>query len=362
MSKQKFMVVSGFLGAGKTTSMLALTRYINSSGKKASIIANDLGMNQVDANFSMMTNLSVTEMSDVCICYQMDNVVDRLHRLQRTENPDLIMSDIPGCGVGALDHVYHELANNHKEDFTLAPFSVIVDPKRLKMLMNPESDTSLPRELFYLMEIQLEEADLVLLNKMDLLTEPETEEMLAYLRKVCPDAEVFPISAKNGTNIDKWAALALNEKAKLKDVPFDGLDQDKFMTAEGLLAWYNRRLIADSTDGNKKDMNVFVSDLVEEIKGRLIKAGCNIPHLKIFANSGEDYTKVSLIGVECESEYAKMMKDPSESVRVIINARAVAKSKQLDHLMNEALVAAAEKSALTPNVFFTECFSVLDPK
>ena len=47
MSKRRFMVVSGFLGAGKTTTMLALTRYINNHGKRAAIIANDLGASNI---------------------------------------------------------------------------------------------------------------------------------------------------------------------------------------------------------------------------------------------------------------------------------------------------------------------------
>lgn len=362
MKKQRFMVVSGFLGAGKTTSMLALTKFINSSGGKACIITNDLGANLVDTNFSLLSSFSVTEMPNQCICYQMDNVVDRLNRLNRTENPDLIMSDIPGCGVGALDHVYHELANNHADTFSLAPFSVVVDPKRLRMHMNRGVDNSLPSELFYLMDVQMAEADVILLNKIDLLSEAELEELIAYLEKTCPDTEIVPISALHDTNIDKWADLALNEQTKLKDIPFDSLDQEKFMAAEGLLAWYNRRLVAETTDKSKKDMNVFVSDLLEGIRGRLIAEGGDVPHLKIFANSGEDYAKVSLIGVDCEPEYAKAMETATDSVRVVINARAVMSSKRLDSLMSEALVAAADKSSLGTQVFFTECFGVLDPK
>lgn len=357
MSKQRFMVVGGFLGAGKTTSMLALTRYINSSGKKACIITNELGMNQVDTNFSMKSNFSITEVPDKCICWVMDDVVDKLNRLRRTENPDLIMSDIPGCGVGALDHVYHVLANNHANEFSLAPFTAIVEPKRLKMLMNHNTDKTLPDELSYLLEIQLAEADLILLNKIDLLSKPEIEEMIGFLRKLCPGTEIIPISAREEINIDQWAAHSLQEAAKLKQIT---LDMDKFVAAENLLAWYNRKLSAESADGNKKDMNVFISDLIAGVRERLVKVGGNIPHLKIFANSGEDYTKVSLTGVECEVEFARKMKNDTESLRVIINARAAANTSVLDSLMHEALVAAAKKSALNTNVFATECFSVMD--
>ena len=60
MSKKRFMVVSGFLGAGKTTTMLALTRYINNHGKKAAIIANDLGAsNIIDAEYSSRYDVEV---------------------------------------------------------------------------------------------------------------------------------------------------------------------------------------------------------------------------------------------------------------------------------------------------------------
>lgn len=351
------MVVSGFLGSGKTTGMLALTGHINSTGGKACIITNELGMNQVDTNFSLRSNFSVTEIPDKCICWVMDDLVDKLNRLRRTENPNLIMSDIPGCGVGALAHVYHVLERKHAREFALAPFTVMVDPGRLKELMRHNADKTLPDELGYIMETQLAEADLILLNKIDLLSEAEIDEMLAFLREWHPETEIIPISARNGINIDKWASVVLTEGSKLKETP---IDMDKFVAAESLLSWYNRRLSATSADGAGKDMNIFISDLVEGVRERLIKTGSNIPHLKIFANSGEDYTKVSLIGVEREAEFARKMENKAESLRVIINARSTAGTKELDSLMHEAMVAAAGKSALNTNVFSTECFSVMD--
>ena len=63
------MVVSGFLGAGKTTTMLALTRYINNHGKRAAIIANDLGAsNIIDAEYSIRYDVEVTPIAG-CLLY-----------------------------------------------------------------------------------------------------------------------------------------------------------------------------------------------------------------------------------------------------------------------------------------------------
>ena len=105
MDKKRFMVVSGFLGAGKTTTMVALTEYINSTGKHAAIIANDLGANYIiDAEYSDRQNVEVTPIGGDCICYIPDTLIERIERLNR-EPKDLVMSDIPGCGIGALDHV-----------------------------------------------------------------------------------------------------------------------------------------------------------------------------------------------------------------------------------------------------------------
>ncbi|MEI3210508.1 MAG: GTP-binding protein [Lachnospiraceae bacterium] len=99
MDEKRFMVVSGFLGAGKTTTMVALTEYINSTGKHAAIIANDLGANYIiDAEYSDRQNVEVTPIGGDCICYIPDTLIERIERLNR-EPKDLVMSDIPGCGI-----------------------------------------------------------------------------------------------------------------------------------------------------------------------------------------------------------------------------------------------------------------------
>ena len=64
MPKTKYMVTSGFLGAGKTTSMLALAREINARWGKAAILANDLGAgNIVDADYTATSEVLTTSVS-----------------------------------------------------------------------------------------------------------------------------------------------------------------------------------------------------------------------------------------------------------------------------------------------------------
>lgn len=359
MDKTRIMVVSGFLGSGKTTSMLALSKHIDSKIGKACIITNDLGANLVDTNYSMKSTCSITEIPSGCICYQMDNVVDKFRRLKKKHKPNIIMSDIPGCGIGALDHVYHTLNKEYSEEFELAPFTVITDPERLKMIMPENTDINLPSELKYLLTTQLEEADLVVLNKIDLLSKDEIEKYLSFLKKICPNTNVIAISAKNEDNMAEFAALVLKNNAQLKVIT---IDQDKFVAAENLLSWYNRRFTVETLDKKEKPLTPFIEDLIESIRAKLKQNDGNVPHLKIFANNDEDFLKVSLIGVDYEAEFARKLEKNTRNLRVIINARATINSKALNKIMDEALDETAKAYKLDVNVFSTESFGVMDPK
>lgn len=177
MAKTKYMVTSGFLGAGKTTSMLAFARSINARWGKAAILANDLGAsNIVDADFTATSDVLTTSIAGNCICYQHENLVDKLRQLV-AGGATVIFSDIPGCGIGALDHVYLQLAEREGEEFELMPFTCIVDPERLRMLMEGEGNLNLPAEMRFLLDAQMAEADLIVLNKVDLLSSAEVEKL-----------------------------------------------------------------------------------------------------------------------------------------------------------------------------------------
>lgn len=363
MSKIQFMVVSGFLGAGKTTTMIALAEYMTEHYGETAIIANDLGANLVDTNLTHTTGCTVAEIANGCICYQMDNLVDQLRRMRDKHNAIFVMSDIPGCGVGALDHVYHPLAREHSDEFALAPFTVIVDPERLRMIMPEQADINLPSELVYLLKLQLEEADLVVLNKCDLLSEEEVSRYVAFLKTAVPDVPILCISARTREGIPALAEFITTHESELKNfkVDYDG----EFAQAEAKLTWYNRRVFLKTQDDQLINMNDVIDDLIEEIRMGLIERKRNVPHLKTFATPNnataeEDFNKASLIGIDYDTEYAQQFTQPQSAIRMIINARAVCESRPLARIMDDALDEVCERYNLGCQVFFTECFGMMD--
>lgn len=359
MEPIRFMVVSGFLGAGKTTTMIALAEHMNETYGETAIIANDLGANLVDTNLTQTSGCTVAEIASGCICYQMDNTIDQIRRLRDKDGAVFVMSDIPGCGVGALDHVYHTLARDHADEFTLSPFMVVVDPERLRMIMPEKADINLPEELVYLLKLQLEEADLVVLNKIDLLDEATRERYVDFLKTACPDIPVICISARERENIDELAQFITSRTSELKN--FSVRNNHEFEQAEAKLTWYNRRLFFKTNSGEKIDCNAVVDDLIEEIRMGLIERKRNVPHLKTFATSGNgDFNKASLIGVDYDTEYEQKFLREHKNMRMIINARAVCESRPLARLVDDAVDEICERYDLDCQIFFTECFGMAD--
>jgi G3E family GTPase len=348
----KFMVVSGFLGAGKTTVMLALARELSGRGVKAAIISNDLGGGElVDAEYAARKADITGEIADGCICYQTDVLAEKIKGFADTDGAELVMSDIPGCGVGALEHVYLRFARERPSDFRLAPFTVVCDPMRLRAIMPEHANLHLPEEINYLFRTQLLEADAIVLNKTDTVSAGDLGRYAGFLQNAYPGIPVFPASAKYGEGIPALADHIMSEKARL--LPVDtGYGGPEFLAAEAELFWYDSKL---AISGDKPfDGCEFLRDYIGLVSSMLRTAGGNVPHLKIFAGSGGDFAKASLVGIDCAPEFDARFAEKHSEYVMDVNARAAFGEPALSALMDEALSRAAEMHGVRCRVVLPE--------
>ena len=362
--KTKYVVTSGFLGAGKTTSMIAFAKNINERKLgTAGILVDDLGAtNIVDASTTETSGVITLDISGDCICYQHENLVDKLHQLE-VLGSDVIFSDIPGLGIGALDNVYLQLEEREPGEFDLMPFLCIIDPERIRMVMPEQADLNLPDELKFLLNAQMAEADLIVLNKIDTISEEKKDEILAFVKERYPDTPALAMSAVTGEGVDQVVDHLLNNTAAAKHREI-GYGSEEFMAAESLLCWYNRRSFFEQRDGKNIDFNQVITDLFEEIKKGLKAKGANVPHLKMFASDGAeqnaDVFKASLIGVDYEVEYDSKLQNEYTALSLIINARAAAKAEDMADVVEDAVDAVSQKYDLKVRTYFVESFGMMD--
>lgn len=360
MAKAKYMVTSGFLGAGKTTSMIALANSIEHRYGKTAILANDLGArNNVDADYTAASGILTDQITGDCICYQHEALVDKLNQLVG-RGAAVIFSDIPGCGIGALDHVYLELDQREHGQFELMPFLCVVDPERLRMLMPEKAKLGFPEELGFLLDAQMAEADLIVLNKIDLLSPEERQQRLEFLSVSYPNTQVMAMSALTGEGVDQVADYLVSHTSLAAHREI-GYGSDAFMAAERHFCWYNRRVFLETENGKDLDFNQVVEDISWHICQGLEVEGGNIPHLKLFAaGEGTDYVKASLLGVDCPVEFSRRLERDYAAISIILNARATTDSQIMAAVVDDAIRTVGHKYGLRSRTFFIESFGMME--
>lgn len=353
---RKFAVCSGFLGAGKTTVMMALTQRSGGQHGKIAMICNDLGSEDLaDNRYAELQGCNVSELTGNCICYQRENLAAQLDRLFDQEGCELVLSDIPGFGVGALDHVYHGLQQDYPGQYNLAPFLVVVEPRTLNYLQNGEDP-----DLRYILHTQLMEADLIALNKCDLLSAEQQRQALSYLTSTYPHASALGVSALTGQGIDMLAQKLMKGTASLSkpDIGYGGVE---FRRAMGRMSEYNCRYFSQVCC-NEFDGTAYLCDLAERVRVGVHAAGGEIPHLKLLAWSPDgDFGRVDLLGIHRPVEICKSFDRSCENLAVIINSSAACDCAMLEGVMMTSISEAAERFQLSVTIFQTECFGIGKP-
>ena len=108
--------------------------------------------------------------------------------------------------------VTYPLRRLYGDNFTVAPVSVLVDPIRALRVFGLEKGGSFSEKVLYIYLKQIEEADLVVISKCDLLDEARLEALRQAIAAKFPGKEILAVSARNGTNLDAWFARITSEE------------------------------------------------------------------------------------------------------------------------------------------------------
>ncbi len=346
---KKFAVFSGFLGSGKTTTMIALTKYFTEKHGKAAMISNDLGhgVTLADHRLAQLSGVNASEITDDCICYVNELLAERLSGYYE-DGCELVVSDIPGFGVGALEHVYHGLTEKFPGKFVLAPFTVLTEPRTVEMLRSGNCG-----DLYYLYDTQLREADLILLNKCDLLTPEGRQADLAWLDGHYPQAKTVAISALTGEGLEELSQALITGEASMRrpDIGYGGKAFRRAMRKMSeFYLQYHAVVCCDDFDGN-----AYLMDIAEKVKADISVSGQEIPHLKLLAWEPEgDYGKVDLIGTERPVEVTHRFEKRCRDIAVLLNASGESPADKLEEIVTAAAEEVSGKYQLELMIFKSE--------
>jgi len=337
----RYIMVGGFLGAGKTTALAKLAQWLTAKGLRVGLITNDQGSHLVDTTLLSARGFRVEEIPGGCFCCRFNSLIDAARRLTSESRPDVFLAEPVGSCTDLVATVAYPLRKLYGQDYTIAPLSVLVDPIRALRVVGLASGGKFSDKVLYIYRKQLEEADLVVINKRDLLTADEAAALRGALAKQFPQAQVFEVSARQDTGLEVWFELI----ASTAQTPRAVMEVDYAVYADGeaLLGWLNCTLKLAAPAG--LDGNQYVRSLAMEVQQRLNHIGAEVAHLKMTLDADNalgDLAVVNLVRNDFVPELGQPLQDRFSQGELTINMRAEATPEVLRDTVQAAVAKVAE--------------------
>ncbi|MDB6154073.1 MAG: Cobalamin biosynthesis protein [Chthoniobacteraceae bacterium] len=333
--KARYIMIGGFLGAGKTTAVAALAQQLTEQGLRVGLITNDQGSELVDTAMLRAKGFATEEIPGGCFCCRFNSLVEAAAKLTDSTRPEVFIAEPVGSCTDLVATVTYPLRRIYGDCFTISPLSVLVDPIRAERIFGLTSGGKFSSKVLYIYRKQLEEADIIVLGKSDLLDPERLQALRARLAAEFPQAQIRDLSVRTGQGVDEWfAQIAESEQ---ENRPAMEVDYAIYAEGEALLGWLNATFqIADPAGF---DSSVVLETFATGIQTRL--AGAEIAHLKMTLSPESGLGGVAVINLvrnDFVPELSLTLEEAVESAQLIVNLRAESDPGAL----REAVQAAAE--------------------
>src|SRR6187455_747609 len=202
MSAIRFVMLGGFLGAGKTTTIARLARHYQSQGKKVGIVTNDQATDLVDTNSLRAQGFDVGEVPGACFCCNFNKLTETVGQLEQSARPDIVLAEPVGSCTDLVATVVRPLQQLFETTFDVGPYPVLLKPSHGGRILRGEAKGGFSPQAAYIFKKQLEEADLIVINRSDELSAAEAEALTSLLEQQYPGSPVLQMSAKTGAGFE----------------------------------------------------------------------------------------------------------------------------------------------------------------
>jgi G3E family GTPase len=324
MPATRLILVGGFLGAGKTTLLAQATARLTRRGKRVGLITNDQAADLVDTAILEESAWPVQEVSGGCFCCRFDDLVAAMERLLESGAPEVLLGEPVGSCTDLSATVLQPLKEHYRERFHVAPFSVLVDVhqvrtlQRLRQSLRSSEPPRFPENVMYIYQKQLEEADLIVLNKADLLPADELADVQRALRHNFSQAPVIAISALDGSGVDAWLDYVLGTNPAGRTIT--EVDYDQYAEGEAALGWLNASIRLDGRPNT--DWRAFCSVFLDAMRQHCRESSAEIAHLKLHLEADHSSLTANLTGNHEEPSVRGRIDGSPTTATLLLNVRA----------------------------------------
>ncbi|MBS0260999.1 MAG: cobalamin biosynthesis protein P47K [Planctomycetes bacterium] len=332
----RFIMIGGFLGAGKTTTLARLARFYQEQGLNVGVVTNDQATDLVDTNTLRSQGFDVGEVAGSCFCCNFDGLMGTIEALGHDRRPDVILAEPVGSCTDLVATVVQPLKRLFEAEFSIAPYGVILKPSHGTRILRNEAGTGFSPKAAYILKKQLEEADAILINRIDELDPAEVSELVQLVETQYPGRPILKMSARTGAGVDallELLALQGDFGRRVLDI-----DYDIYADGEAELGWLNSSIrVAGSAEFAMDDL---LLDIVRRLAKELDRLGAETAHLKTIGLWEGFFGVANLISRDQAPELSLPSNCRVREFDLIVNARVATSPEELETAVHAVVNAA----------------------
>src|SRR5215212_8642041 len=236
----RFIMLGGFLGAGKTTTIARLARHYQARGKKVGIVTNDQATDLVDTNSLRAQGFDVGEVPGACFCCNFNKLTETVEQLEKSARPDIVLAEPVGSCTDLVATVVRPLQQLFSSTFDVTPYAVLLKPSHGGRILKGMEKGGFSPQAAYIFKKQLEEADVIVVNRIDELSAADAKSLSGLLASQYPSTPVLQMSAKTGAGFGALVEF-VEQRGRFGQRLMD-VDYDTYAIGEAELGWLNSSL------------------------------------------------------------------------------------------------------------------------
>lgn len=333
----RVIVVGGFLGAGKTTLIAQAARNLATRGQRVGIITNDQAANLVDTHLLSGLGILVEEVAGGCFCCRFEDLERSADHIFQSSRPDVLLAEPVGSCTDIAATVLRPMKQKWGSWADLSPFSVLADPRRIQDVLHPER-CNFPESICYIIRKQLEEADYLVINKVDLFSPNEILSLKEEVTAAWPGIKIIQMSALENIGVSEWIqAISANSNIGEKLIE---VDYDTYAAGEAELGWLNASVSLTALQPTNWDL--FAGKLLDRVHSELAIRSAEIGHLKILLSNPDGQLTANVTRIGERPEIQNSIGVATGPASLILNARAHLDPDVLRSIVEQSIETIAE--------------------
>ncbi|WMW23405.1 GTP-binding protein [Methanolobus mangrovi] len=341
----KILVVGGFLGSGKTSTIIRLGTEFSKAGQKVAIIVNEIGEVGIDGDVISKYGLDMTELTSGCICCSLKvNMKVTLTLLEKDYKPDIVLIEPTGIAFPQL--IKNEINLMDLKNTTIQPLVTLIDGSRFKQLMKEAKNFAMR---------QIIDAEILCINKIDLIEKIRVPIIEASVQQLNPTAKVILLSASlEDEHWHDFVKLAMGdeptqqEMRELKTTSADTKEIDETtgapvqesldsIEASGIASYATEYMINDRITADLAQ-NV-AKDIMDAIKSKVMELSPEfVGHIKLFIESESNTFKTNLTAYDQDVTTEVIDTVTGDMPRLkVLSAVSSIDHEKLVHIVNDTI-------------------------